>query len=66
MDSRYAPKFARQPSNTKYLQNDHFLSQSTHQPPRNELNMTESNLIEMKDHLFPTKPNISKTLEQDF
>ena len=40
MDNRYPRRFARQHSDNKYIQNDHFLHHNTQQLPKDELNMT--------------------------
>jgi hypothetical protein len=59
------PTFARHPSNNKFLQNEHFLSRNTLHPSE-QMNVTESNLMEMKEMPYPRKTLQNKELEQDY
>jgi hypothetical protein len=65
----FTPKYARQSSNNKVLQNEHFLSKKTlnpHAPTRGELNVTESNLMDIKEFAYPKKSLQAKALEEDY
>ena len=60
-----SPSFARHPSNDKFLHNEHFLSRNTLRP-REEMNLTESNLMEIKEMPYPRKMLQIKSLEEDY
>lgn len=62
---RYSSGFSRSPSNPKVIQNEHFLSKKTpkHQ---NQMNLTESDLIERPDNTYPRKTLQNKVLEEDY